>query len=74
MAHCYICDKGIDEVKIDPRDGKTRPCAECEAISQECLAEMDKDHVFNQIDDDTVAGFGVWDIPNFMKDKHDDNS
>lgn len=37
MAHCYICDGGIDEPKIDPRDGKIRPCSVCEDVVQETL-------------------------------------
>lgn len=34
---CYICDKPIDEPKLDPRDMKTCPCSECEAVIQDCI-------------------------------------
>lgn len=35
--HCYICDKGMDEVSLDFRDMKPKPCSECETAIQECL-------------------------------------
>jgi hypothetical protein len=34
---CYICDRQVDEPKLDPRDMKTAPCGTCEAAIQECL-------------------------------------
>lgn len=41
MTRCYICDKGLDEVKLDPRDNKPTPCTECETAIQECLEGFD---------------------------------
>lgn len=34
---CYICDKPMDEPKLDHRDMKLAPCAECEGVIQDCL-------------------------------------
>ena len=39
---CYICDKPIDEPRLDPRDMKTRPCSTCEAIIQDTLDSYPK--------------------------------
>ncbi len=50
MCVCYICQKGLDEVKLDPRDLKPTPCTECESIIQECLEEMG----VKQEDDDEI--------------------
>jgi hypothetical protein len=49
MPCCYICDKQVDEPKLDPRDMKTTPCSECEAIIQECLDSFEEQEV-EQID------------------------
>ena len=34
---CYICGTGMEDVKIDPRDMKTKPCTKCEQIIQETV-------------------------------------
>ena len=34
---CYICGTGMQDVKIDPRDMKTKPCTKCEQIIQETV-------------------------------------
>lgn len=35
MTPCYICGKGMEEVRLDARDLKPRPCTTCEDIIQE---------------------------------------
>jgi len=32
---CYICGKGMEEVRLDGRDLKPRPCTTCEEIISE---------------------------------------
>ena len=32
---CYICGKGMEEVRLDARDLKPRPCTTCEDIISE---------------------------------------
>lgn len=32
---CYICGKGMEEVRLDGRDMKPRPCTTCEDIISE---------------------------------------
>jgi hypothetical protein len=41
VAHCYICDKNMDEVRLDHRDLKPRPCTECETVIAELVQEYD---------------------------------
>ena len=38
MTPCFICASPIEDVKLDPRDMKTRPCSHCESIIQETAA------------------------------------
>lgn len=57
MPSCYICDKGMDDVKLDPRDMKTRPCAECEAIVAELLEEFEAEQ--EQEDDEINVAYIV---------------
>ena len=49
---CYICDRPVDEPRLDPRDMKTVPCSTCEQIIQEA-AQVDSDEdVYTYIDSD----------------------
>lgn len=32
---CYICGKGMEELRLDGRDMKPRPCTTCEDVIQE---------------------------------------
>lgn len=49
---CYICNRPIDEPRLDPRDMKTVPCSTCEQIIQEA-AQVDSDEdVYTYIDPD----------------------
>jgi len=34
---CYICGTGMDELRLDGRDMKPRPCTRCEDIIQETV-------------------------------------
>ena len=36
---CYICGRHIEQVRIDPRDMKIRPCLTCEGIISETAGE-----------------------------------
>lgn len=40
MTPCYICQTPMDEIHVDPRDLKPRPCSECESIIDEAVGEM----------------------------------
>jgi hypothetical protein len=37
---CYICGGPIDDMKLDHRDMKTRPCANCERIIHETVEAL----------------------------------
>lgn len=50
LAHCYICDKNLTTVLMDGRDGKPRPCSECEEIIQECINEQQEDAAYAYIE------------------------
>ena len=52
---CYICDRQIDDVKIDHRDMKTAPCGTCEAAIQECIDGYPK--LEGEVDEDIVVSF-----------------
>ncbi len=39
---CFICDRNLKDLKIDPRDGKIKPCSVCEEIIDENLADLRK--------------------------------
>lgn len=34
---CYICGRGMSDMRLDARDMKTRPCATCEEIIQDTV-------------------------------------
>lgn len=34
---CYICGKGMEELRLDGRDMKPRPCTTCEDIINETV-------------------------------------
>ena len=34
---CYICDRQIEEPRLDHRDMKIMPCGVCDAAVQDCL-------------------------------------
>lgn len=34
---CYICGRGMSDLRLDSRDMKTRPCATCEEIIQDAV-------------------------------------
>lgn len=68
---CYICGGPIEEMKLDHRDMKTKPCGTCEAAIQECIEgypkndEPDPDDIYTYLDPtvdefaDTPYPFGV---------------
>ena len=41
---CYICGKGMESVRLDPRDMKSRPCTTCENVISEMVGG-EKDEV-----------------------------
>jgi hypothetical protein len=43
LTPCYICGSPMEHPKLDPRDGKTRPCSHCEAVIHEIVDEYDDD-------------------------------
>lgn len=55
---CYICGTPMEDMRLDPRDMKTRPCTHCESIIAECVNEhgdddeypFDPDEEFNEED------------------------
>ena len=58
MTPCYICGRPIEDVKLDPRDMKTRPCSHCESIIQETAAlphDEDDDYEHTHFDDEEFA-------------------
>lgn len=60
MSKCYICDKSMDEVALDGRDMKPKPCSECEAAIQECLEGYDD---LEQEDRETIPALEEDDNP-----------
>lgn len=56
--NCYICDKNIDEIHVDP-DLRPAPCSECLGIIAETVAEMENEDDDADSDlDSGVADFG----------------
>lgn len=54
MAHCYICDKNMDEVRLDHRDMKPRPCTECETVINELVQAYEEDVAYNYIESELL--------------------
>ena len=46
MTPCWICSAPIEELRLDHRDMKTRPCSHCEAVIQEMVNEKDDEYEF----------------------------
>lgn len=47
---CHICDTLMEDPKIDPRDGKYRPCSDCEEAIGEIILDSDPETVYNSIE------------------------
>jgi len=47
---CYICNRPIDEPRLDPRDMKTVPCSTCEQIIQEAASVVSDEDIFTYIE------------------------
>lgn len=50
---CHICNEVLDEVEVDPRDGKVCPCPECQSHVDDVILDteiLDLDELF--IDED----------------------
>lgn len=74
MPACYICDKGMDEVRLDGRDMKPRPCSECEEVINDLIlsykdpVEEDEiditylESVLVEYSDEIEAGFSQADL------------
>ena len=43
MTPCYICGGPISELRLDPRDMKTRPCLTCESVISDAAHEKRRD-------------------------------
>lgn len=66
MSHtpCYICGKGMEELRLDARDMKPRPCTTCEDVIHETAfgrgdaSEQQTlgDYVVSIFDEDTNIG------------------
>jgi len=52
ISPCFICGAPIEELRLDFRDMKTRPCSHCEAIIQETANTGDDDYEFEVFDDE----------------------
>ena len=54
MSPCYICSRPIEDVKLDPRDMKTRPCSHCESIIAETaqMPDDEDDYEYTNFDDE----------------------
>jgi cytidine deaminase len=46
MTPCWICGSPIEQLALDYRDMKTKPCSHCEAVIQEMVNEKDDDYEF----------------------------
>ncbi len=42
MTPCYICGGPVSELRLDPRDMKTRPCLTCESIIADAVDSRKK--------------------------------
>jgi hypothetical protein len=58
--NCFICGNKLDEIRVDPRDLKPRPCGVCEEIIQE-TAFPPKD----------VPEYSLWDLFADLEDEED---
>lgn len=47
---CYICDRPVDEPRLDPRDMKTVPCSTCEQIIQDAAQVSSDEDIYTYID------------------------
>lgn len=55
MASCYICDGHIEELRLDPRDMKTKPCTTCLDIINDAAGVFDDDDML-PFDDEEFGG------------------
>lgn len=60
MTGCYICDTPMEDVKLDPRDGKIRPCSHCENIVQELVQEWDREYELPYIDSELDEYYEIY--------------
>lgn len=51
MSRCYICDTYIETPEIDSRDGRIKPCTECEHWVDEASREGTDDDFIAFLDD-----------------------
>ena len=42
----------MEDMRLDPRDMRTRPCSHCESIIAECANEQDDDYEFESDDEE----------------------
>lgn len=57
MTRCYICDVELDEPKIDHRDGKVRPCSDCEQVIDEAVQEFGEEDPLDEPDTDSIEDY-----------------
>lgn len=57
---CYICDRPLDDILIDSRDNKLRPCDVCERIVLETAMDWDR-----PLGTDDITG--ITDIEDFIE-------
>ena len=43
MARCHICDNKLDIVETDERDGRIKPCENCQTEIDDAVYEMDEE-------------------------------
>lgn len=69
MSQCYICGNAINELVIDGRDRKIKPCSVCLEISQENLDMISKKsrHPQNKILDEAIILDDDFDIDELLE-------
>ena len=43
IPHCAICDRPMDDMRFDARDGSAIPCSTCNVAIDECLDGYDSE-------------------------------
>lgn len=43
MARCHICNTKLDVVEVDERDGRIKPCGNCQDEIDDATYEMDEE-------------------------------
>jgi predicted PP-loop superfamily ATPase len=48
MARCHICNTKLDVVEVDERDGRIKPCGDCQEEIDDAVYGDDDEELFTE--------------------------